>query len=116
MKEAVREIREEIQDLYDGIDAGESEEAGGLKAAAKNLLRLLSRSEIEGEARKRTDLARAVMEFAEWQSTGYIDDGETRKIISRSLWDRVSENVRDVLQQTPPVPPFSEPRDEQQFH
>ncbi len=104
MKEAVREVREEIQDLHDAIDAGESEESVALKAAAKNLLSLLSRSEIEREAWKRRDLAQAVMEFAEWHKEGYMDDDETRKIISKSLWDRVSENVRDVLQQTPPIP------------
>jgi hypothetical protein len=107
MKEAVTEVREEIQDLYDAIDVGESEDAAALKAIAKQLLSLLTRSEIEQEARKRTDLARAVMEFAEWHKEGYMDDGETRKIISQSLWDRVSENVRDVLQQTPPIPTSS---------
>lgn len=105
MERAIREIREEIQDIHDMLEDGE--EGKELKKATESLLLLLSKPELDKQVRIRTDLARAVMEFAEWQSTGYIDDGETRKIISQSLWDRVSENVRDVLQQTPPIPTFS---------
>lgn len=105
MERMLQEIREEVQDLHDGIDTEEGEEAQALKKTAEYFLTLMSRSELQKEARKRTELAIAVMEFAEWQKEGYIEDDDTRKIISESLWDRVSENVRDVLQRTPPIPP-----------
>jgi hypothetical protein len=104
MEKALQEVREELEDVYNVLSAEDGEEAKDLKKTAGYLLQLLSRSQIEREARKRRELAQAVMEFAEWHKEGYMDDGETRKIISQSLWDRVSENVRDVLQQTPPIP------------
>ena len=107
MKATLREIREETQDIYDALGTEKGEEAEALRKVAKQLLRLLARPELEREACKRAELAYAVAEFAEWQNVGYMEDGDTHRLISRTLWDRVSESVRDVIHCTPEAPSFS---------
>ena len=64
MEKELQEVREEREDIY-SVRSGDGEEAKDLKTTAGYLLQLLSRSRIEKEARKRRDLAQAVMEFAE---------------------------------------------------
>jgi len=116
MMRVLREIREEVEDIYATIEEAEDEDAKALQLAARNLLRLLSSQEVKREAQKRTELALSVTEFAEWQSTGYIDDRETYQLISRTLWHRVAENVQDVLEREPKTPSFSQPWNEQSLN
>lgn len=108
----LKEIQEEAQDICDALGTEESEDAKQLRSIASQLLGLLSRSELQRESMKRTELALAVAEFAEWQNAGYREDVDTYKLISRTLWARVSESVQDVIQRTPKAPRFSESRNE----
>ncbi len=113
MRDVLREIREETQDIYDALGTEKGEDVASLRKVAKQLLSMLSRPELERESRKRTELALAIAEFAEWQNAGYMEDGDTYQLISRTLWDRVSESVQDVIQRTPKAPRFSKSRNEQ---
>ena len=113
MRDVLKEIQEEAQDICDALGTETGEDATALRKVAQQLLGLLSRPELAREARKRTELALAVTEFAEWQNVGYMEDVDTYQLISRTLWDRVSESVQDVIQRTPKAPRFSKSRNEQ---
>jgi len=115
MRDVLKEIQEEAQDIYDSLGTEAGEDASSLREVANQLLRLLSRPELAREARKRGELALAVTEFAEWQNVGYMGDDDTHQLISRTLWDRVSESVQDVIQRTPKTPCFSQSRGKQSF-
>ena len=116
MRDVLKEIQEEAQDIYDALGTETGEDATALKKVAQQLMGLLSRPELAREARKRTELALAVTEFAEWQNVGYMEDVDTYQLISRTLWDRVSENVQDVIQRAPKTPRFSQSRGKQSFN
>lgn len=116
MRDVLKEIQEEAQDVYDALGTEAGEDAASLREVARQILQMLSRSELEREGRKRTELALAVAEFAEWQNVGYMEDEDTHQLISRTLWARVSESVQDVIQRAPKTPRFSQSRGKQPFN
>ena len=83
VQERLQEIAEELQ----GLSGDVVDEASGLLEDAAEVLREAQSHRTLTEA---TDLARAVLDFAEWQSEDYITDLDTRQIIGHTLWLEVS--------------------------
>ena len=98
----IMSVREELDEIYEGLDPSDEEE-NTLRKTAEEVIRLLSLANLEKELNRAKDLARAIVEFAEWQNTDYEDE-ETRVVISRTLWGRVSDYVRETGQCEPPFP------------
>ncbi len=57
------------------------------------------------------DLANAISDFANWQSSSYDRCAETRFVIGRSLWGKVADNVTEITGSCPPSPRFGQQND-----
>jgi len=98
----ITKVTEELGDICEGLDPS-NEDENSLRETAERVIQLLSRCNLEKELNRTRNLAGAVIEFAEWQNTDYGDE-KTRAVISRTLWGRVSDYVREAVQCEPPFP------------
>ena len=94
-QESLGHIAEELEGME-----GSPEEVAALVREALEVIRGVQSAPRVSEA---SDLARAVLDFAEWQSEDYIACPDTRQIIGRTLWLEVSDHVRRITHSTPPA-------------
>ena len=82
-------------------EALDSEDTDTLQEVGHELLSRIESLEAQLQAFKSTpgqkyDLARAVCNFAEWQTTCYTEDVQTRLEVGGALWDEVARNVHAI--------------------
>ena len=92
----IANVRMELEEIYAGLNP-ENEEEEELRETAARMLALISSPSLEKELARAKDLARAIVEFADWQNMEY-EDGETKEVVSRALWGEVSDYAKEATQ------------------
>ena len=96
---------EEVEYAIDRIvrlsETGDESEIRDALSDSISLLRKLHDERTDGR------LAKSVLDFAEWQNTGYSQSTETKISIGRRLWLEVAENVHRITKTMPPSPRFN---------